>query len=298
MQMNLRDWSFLILLSLIWGGSFFFVEIALLDVSPLVTVLGRVGGAALILLVVLKLSGKSLPRKADIWLTFFIMGAINNAIPFMLIVSAQTEITSSLASIFNATTPLFTVVLAHYLSRDEKITPLKIFGITLGFFGVVMMIGFDALQGIDGSVWAQLAILLSSTAYGLSAIYGRRFKGQDPMVLATGQVTCAALLLLPFTLVFGFPDGLIMPSLNSLLAIFALASLCTAFAYVLYFRVLATSGATNLMLVTFLVPVSAISLGVIFLGESLKLYQISGMVLIFTGLLTIDGRIFGKIRNS
>jgi len=289
--MRALEWILLIGLSLLWGGSFFFSEIALREVSPLVTVWARVGLACGLLWLILRLRGIAMPSDKKLWQAFAVMGVLNNAIPFSLIVWGQQSITASLASIFNASTPLFTAVLAHFLTQDETLGRRKIMGLVIGFCGVVVMVGTQALHGVETQLWAQLAILLAAISYGCAAIWGRRFKGTRPMVVATGQVTASSLMMTPMALLFGFPAGYIMPSFETWGALLGLAALCTVAAYILYFRILATSGATNLMLVTFLIPPSAILLGVLFLGEGLDLSQIIGMSLIFVGLAVMDGRL-------
>ncbi|WP_417793703.1 DMT family transporter [Terasakiella pusilla] len=294
MQMRWTDWTLLIILSLIWGGSFYYAEIALQEVSAFVVVWGRVLGAALLLWLILCVRRIPVPNSLSLWVAFFVMGVLNNAIPFSLIVWGQTEITGSLASIFNATTPLFTIILAQFLTTDEKITSRKVIGLLLGFVGVLVMVGTEALSGLSNAILAQLAILLAAVSYGCAAIWGRRFKGINPMVTATGQVTCSALVMTPVALIFGFPNGYFMPSVDVWVALLMLAFFCTVVAYILYFRILATSGATNLMLVTFLVPISAIALGHSLLGERLTVDQMIGMGLILFGLLMIDGRLFRR----
>lgn len=297
-QMKLLDWTLLFMLAFLWGGSFFFAEIALKELTPLVIVWGRVAIAALILLLILCLKNIKIPTDKETWAAFFVMGLLNNVIPFSLIVWAQTQMTGSLASIFNATTPLFTIMLAQILTQDEKLNWLKGSGVICGFMGVVIMVGIEAMNGIGGAVFAQIAVMIAAISYGCSAIWGRRFKGLNPMVIATGQVTCSAVVMTPIALLFGFPSGFFVPSYEVVFAIVGIAILCTALAYVLYFRLLATSGATNLMLVTFLVPMSAITLGSLFLGERLEMSQLLGMGLILFGLLLIDGRMLRhKIRK-
>jgi len=293
-QMRLMDWILLIILSLIWGGSFYYAEIALREVTPLVVVWGRVAGAAVILALVMRLKGMVFPKETGLWTAFLVMGLLNNVIPFSLIVWGQTEITGSLASIFNATTPLFTIVLAQFFTRDEKINLLKVIGLLVGFAGVIVMVGMEALSGLSGVVLAQITILGAAISYGCAAIWGRRFKGLNPMITATGQVTCSGLVMTPIALIFGFPDGYFLPSDEVLFAIGFMALFCTVVAYILYFKILATSGATNLMLVTFLVPLSAIALGSLFLDERLSTDQLIGMGLILFGLLIIDGRVFKR----
>lgn len=294
-QMRVFDWMLLGALSLLWGGSFFFTEIALREVTPLVTVWGRVFVACLVLWAILKLRRITFPKDRRLWLAFFVMGCLNNVIPFCLIVWGQKEISGSLASIFNATTPFFTVILAQFLTDDEKLTSPKIAGLCVGFSGVIVMVGPDALTGLNHAFLAQGAILLAAISYGLAAIWGRRFKGVDPMVTATGQVTASSLVMIPLAFLFGFPQGYFIPSGDVLGAILGIACLCTVLAYILYFRILQTSGATNLMLVTFLIPLSAIALGGLFLEERLNVQQMLGMGLILFGLLIMDGRM---LRNK
>lgn len=229
------------------------------------------------------------------------MGALNNLVPFSLIFWGQTHIASGLASILNATTPLFTVVVAHFLTTDEKMTASKIAGVLAGLLGVAVLVGPDALSVIDGSVWGQLTCLGAALFYAFAGIYGRRFKamGVAPLQAAAGQVTTTTLLILPIMLI-AEPPWLptSSPSFVTWSALAALALLSTSFAYVLYFRILAAAGATNLLLVTFLIPVTAILLGAGILGERLALRQLGGMALIGVGLAAIDGRIGGLIRTA
>ena len=289
--MGAREWGLLIALSLVWGGSFFFVEVALDDIPPLTLVLGRVGLAALCLWLFLAVSGR-LPR-LDLKLcgAFLVMGALNNALPFTLIVWGQVHIASALASILNAATPVFTVLLAHLLTRDERLTPAKALGVAAGFAGVVVMIGRGALSGLGAAVLAQLAVLGATVSYAFAGIYGRRFRGLPSEVTAAGQLGASTLLIAPLALFIDRPWELAMPTTTSWGALIALAVLSTALAYLLYFRILRTAGATNLLLVTFLVPVSAILLGVGILDERLGPGQIAGMLLITLGLLVIDRRL-------
>jgi drug/metabolite transporter (DMT)-like permease len=291
--MGPAEWGMLIALSLLWGGSFFFNGVAVKALPPFTIVFLRVALAALALHLLLRVLGKRFPSDRRIWVAFFGMGFLNNVVPFALIVWGQTHIASGLASIFNATTPLFGVIAAHLLTADEKLTQKRIAGVLAGFAGVVVMIGPAALSGADADLLAQLAILAAALTYSLAGIFGRRFKamGVEPVVTATGQVTAAAIMLLPVVLIVDQPWRLAMPSTDAWLSILAIAVLSTALAYVLYFRILSTAGATNLMLVTFLIPVSAILLGTLFLNEVLAPRQIAGMALIGVGLAAIDGRL-------
>ncbi len=291
--MSLLDWSLLLALSILWGGSFFFVGVAVKALPPFTIVLLRVAIAAAALYLVLRATRTAMPWDGQTWLAFFGMGLLNNAIPFSLIVWGQTQIASGLASILNATTPLFTVLVAHVLTTDERLSKGRILGILLGLAGVVALIGPQALSGLGKDVLAQVAILGAAISYAFASLFGRRFKrmGVPPLATATGQVTASSVLLLPVALIVDRPWTLPWPSLPVWSAILGLALLATALAYVLFFRILASAGAVNLMLVTFLIPVSAILLGSTFLGESLAPMDFAGMALIGLGLAAIDGRV-------
>jgi len=198
------------------------------------------------------------------------MGALNNMIPFTLIVWGQTQIASGLAAVLNATTPLFTILLAHVLTCEERLTSKKLVGVLLGFCGVVALMGPSAAHGLSLRSLAQLAVLGAAVSYALAGIYGRRFKGMPPLVTATGQLSASTLLTIPPALVVDRPWTLGAPTWQTWSAMLLLALVCTALAYVIYFRILAVAGATNAVLVTFLVPVSALLLGVNLLGERLR----------------------------
>lgn len=298
--MTAREWAMLMTLALVWSGSFLFNGLALRELPVLSVVAARVGLAALILLAVLRAAGLALPRSGRVWRAMAVMGLLNNAIPFGLIVWGQGHIASGLAAILNATTPLFTVLFAHGLTADERLTPGKAAGVALGFGGVVTMLGPEAVGGLGTAVLAQLACLGAAVSYALAGLYGRRFRamGVPPLVTATGQALTAMLVLGPAVLLVDRPWTLAMPGATTLAALAGLASLSTAFAYWLYFRLLATAGATNLLLVTFLVPVGAILLGVLVLGETLAPRHLAGMALIGAGLAAIDGRVVRRFRPS
>lgn len=298
--MTRAEWSLLLTLSLLWGGSFLFVELALRGLPPLTIVLGRVGLAALLLGGVLALrrgsdpaSGDRLPRRA--WGAALVMGLLNNAIPFTLFVLAQGRIDSALAAIVNATTPLWTVVVAHLFTADERITPAKAIGLVFGFAGVAVMAG----RAGGGEAIAILACLGAALSYGLAAVWGRRFRrmGIPPLATAFGQTAGATLLLTPLWLVLDRPWAMQAPGAGPVLAVAAMAALSTALAYLIYFRLLASAGATNLSLVTFLIPVSAAAMGMVFLNEALLPRHVLGFALIAAGLLAMDGRLMRRLRE-
>ncbi|MBS7813248.1 DMT family transporter [Roseococcus pinisoli] len=296
--MTSHEWGMLIALSALWGGSFFFTDIALQALPPFTLVLLRVAGAALILNATIPLMGLRLPTDARSWVAFFGMGFLNNAVPFCLIVWGQTQIDSGLAAILNATTPLWTVIVVHFLTAEEKMTGNRLAGVVIGLIGVTVMIGPQVFDGLGATILAQLAVLGAAISYAFAALFGRRFRrlGVAPMITATGQVTASTLMLMPIALFVDHPWTLAMPGLSVWAAVLGIAALSTALAYVLYFRILATAGTTNLMLVTFLIPVSAILLGALVLGERLDTKQVIGMMLIGMALAAIDGRVMRKFR--
>jgi drug/metabolite transporter (DMT)-like permease len=296
--MAAREWALLLTLSVLWGGSFFFVGVAVRELPTFTIVASRVGLAALVLLLALRLAGLALLRDPRAWRAFLAMGLLNNALPFSLIVWGQAHVASGLASILNATTPLFTVLVAHLLTTDERLTAWRLVGVAVGFAGVVLMIGPDALRGFGSDVLAQLACLAAALSYACAGVYGRRFRamGIAPLQTAAGQLVASSLVLVPVALLLDRPWTLPMPGAGTWAAMVALAILSTAIGYILYFRILARSGATNVLLVTFLVPVSAILLGALVLDERLAARHFAAMALIGLGLACIDGRLlpFGK----
>jgi drug/metabolite transporter (DMT)-like permease len=299
--MSLRVWIWLLALSVLWGGSFFFAKVATDELRPLSVVFGRVALAAIALNIVLFANRRSLFRRTTPWSIYFTMGLLNNLVPFSLIFWGQTHIAVGLASILNATTPLFTLVIAHFLTADERMTGAKSSALLAGLAGVVLLLGPDILLQSGASIWGEVACLGAALSYAFAGIYGRRFKtmGIDPMEAAAGQVTASTVLILPIMLIIDQPWTLpAIPSLTVWAALLALALLSTALAYVLYFRILAVAGATNLLLVTFLIPPMAILLGAAFLGERLALRHFEGMGLIGIGLAIIDGRIWRLARPA
>lgn len=292
--MSALEWAMLVALATVWGGSFFFNAVALRELPVFTVVVSRVALAAIILLAVLRLRGETLPRDPRVWAAFLGMGLLNNVLPFSLIVWGQQHIASSLASILNAATPLFTVVFAHVLTGDERMTGAKLAGVVTGFAGVAVMLGAGALRDLGVDLAAQLMCLAGAASYAFAGIFGRRFRamGISPISTATGQVCASSLILLPLVLVVDRPWMLPQPSPAALMALIGVAAISTALAYVLYFRILATAGPTNLLLVTFLIPVSATLLGTLFLGEALGPRHIAGISLIGAGLAAIDGRLW------
>ena len=292
-QMNGNDWLILGVLALIWGSAFMFIGIAVHHVSPLTYVWLRLTIAAAAMWLVLRIKGDSIGLPRQVWGSMFLLALLNNALPFTLFGWGQTHIASGLASILNATTPIWGVIYAHILTQDERMSPRKIAGVLLGFGGVAMMIGPSLLANIGTDALAQLACVAASMSYALAAVWARRFKRMKlkPMAVTTGQLSAGALMMFPIALIVDEPWAHAFPPLGAWGAIVALALMCTAFGYVLYFRLIDSAGATNALLVTLLVPPVAIFLGATLLGETLAPRDFIGLALIAVGLAAIDGRL-------
>lgn len=296
-RMTLADWGLLVFLSLLWGGSFFFNQVAVAELPTLTVVAARVVLAAAALWAAMLAIGMRMPRGGAGLAAFVVMGVLNNVVPFALIVWGQAQIGSGVAAILNASTPLFTVLLAHGLTADERLTPGRLGGVVIGFVGVAVMMGGAALGG--GALAAQAACLGGALSYAFASLWGRRFRalGVPPVATAAGQLTASALFLAPAALLVDRPWTLAAPSGAALASLAGVALLSTALAYVVYFRLLARAGATNLTLVTLLIPVTAILLAVGFLGETLLPRHMAGMALIGLGLAAIDGRPLALLRR-
>jgi drug/metabolite transporter (DMT)-like permease len=301
-RMSAHTWGLLVLLGMIWGGSFFFARVAVVHVPPATLVLLRVGIAAFALHIYIAGRFDIYPTLRARWREFLLLGLVNNAVPHMLIFLGQTQIGAGLASILNATTPIFTVLIANQMTADEKLSSNKIAGCLIGLAGTAVLIGPRALAPFTGDsgppLWAVILPVLAAVSYGFAATYGKRFRGVAAPVTAAGQLTASTLLMLPASFALDAPWQLPLPPLTAILAVLALALLSTAYGYILFFRIMAAAGATNTSLVTLLVPPSAILAGMLFLGEQLTLLGILGMALVLMGLVVLDGRVFARSRAS
>jgi drug/metabolite transporter (DMT)-like permease len=291
-SMNLNQWGLLVILSLVWGGSFFFNEIILRELQPFTAVFSRSFIACVVLIILIYSTRRKMPKTPQIWGAFLVMGLLNNLVPFSLIVWGQQYIDSGLASILNATTPLFSVILGHFLTVDEKLTLYKLVGILLGLVGVSILVGPDALRGIGVHVMAQAAVLLASLSYAFAGIFGRRFQRIEPVISAAGMLTCTAAMALPAAWLIDKPVSFQF-QLSTWTSIIGQSVFSTVLAYLIYFRILRSAGATNVLLVTFLIPVSALLLGVFLLNEGITLSMVFGTGLVFLGLIVVDGRLVG-----
>jgi drug/metabolite transporter (DMT)-like permease len=295
-RMGLVEWTMLVLLSMLWGGSYYFVEIALLEWSPILIVGVRVFVASIVIWGIVLAAGLPIPRSLSAWMAFFWMGLLNNVFPFLLIVWGQKEIESGLAGILTAAAPIFSVIVAGVWLKDEPVTRPKLLGAVLGLIGVAVLIGPNALAGLDVNLLAQVAVLGAALSYAFAGVYARRFTRMnvDPVVAAAGQLLMSSFIMILLVFTFDSPAELIESSAKVWTAVIVMAIFSTALAYILYFRLLATAGATNAILVTLLIPVTAILLGAIFLDERLQWLHFLGMAVIALGLSVIDGRLWSR----
>lgn len=288
----------LLLLSLIWGASFFSIAIALREMGPFTAVLHRVFWAAGLLWLAVWLRGAEVPRAPRLWGAFLAMGLMNNVAPFCLMAWGQLHIETGLVSIFNATTAIFGALVAALILPDERLTPRRATGVALGFAGVVAIVGVEALAGLDLRSLAQLAVMLGALSYAFASVWAKlRLRGCAPEVAAAGMLTGSTVVMAPLAAAIEGPPSLAL-SVEAWAAIVWYAALGTAGAYLLYYRILAKAGAANLMLVTLLIPPVAIALGAAFLGERLDGDAWAGFALIALGLAVIDGRLFGARRTA
>lgn len=294
------EWSLLLFLSVLWGMSFYFMGVAVDEIPPLTIVLCRVVLAALALNLLLPLTGQRLPLHGPAISAFLVLGLVNNVVPFSLIVWSTSHIPTSLSAILNASTPLFALLVAHLLTHDERMTAARVSGVIVGFGGIVVMIGIDALRHLGTHVLAQIAVLAGSLAYAVASVLGRRFQrlGLKPLQFAAGQFLASSLLMLPLALLVDRPWMLPPPGAPAIGAVAGMGLLSTGLAYIIYFRMLATAGAVNILLVTFLVPVTSILLGAGLLGERLLPSHFAGMALIGAGLAIIDGRVLRLLKRA
>lgn len=292
--MPLRNWIMLAVLGAIWGGSFLFAKVAVAEIPPLVLVFFRVSIACAVLLAVLWYQGLFGRLEKRLALPFLVMGFLNNAVPFSLLFFGQTAIGAGLASILNATTPVFTVIVSSLLARQETLRAHRVAGVVLGVAGVAVMLS-GSLSGLASDpVWAQLCCLGAAVSYACAATFARRFRDVPAQVAATGQLMGSSLIMLPVALYAGANWSPLAPGLTVWANVVALGILATALAYLIYFRLLSEAGATNASLVTLIVPASALFFGWLILGENLGQLQLGGFAILLAGLVVLDGRILQR----
>lgn len=296
-RIDARDWSLLAVLSILWGGSFFFNGAALRELPPLTLVFLRVTLGAAMLLPLLRMQGIGFPTSVAGWKPFVVIGLLNNVVPFSLIVIGQTFIPSGLASILNATTPLFTV-LVMAAAGEEPLHVRRVAGVALGLIGVIILRGW----GIESRTGQGLGILFclgGALSYGFAALAARRLlKDSPPLGTATFQLMASTVMMAIIAGLAEQPWRIAAPGAATWSAVLGLAALSTALAYIVFFQIVRRSGASNVMLVTLLIPVTAILLGWLVLGEPISAREIAGAVVIGSALLVIDGRALDLLRRS
>ena len=299
-SLTLGQWSLLLLLSILWGSSFIFIEYALLSWPVELIVLIRVSLAALFLWLYILFKGLVIPRSLSIWLPMGLLAIFNNVLPFSLIVWGQQQISAGLASILNATTPIFTLIIASVYLKDEPLTGQKLLAVGVGLLGVCYMVGLFELRQLSLQFWAQLAVLAAAACYAIAAVLARNLFHQqlEPVVFAAGQLSAATVLLLPTILWLEWPTLPLLFSAPTWWAIGGLALFSTAIAYILYFSLLAKIGASHLLLVTMLIPVTSIVLSSYLFAQQLSLQSYFGMGLIALALVLIDGRLFKALVST
>ena len=296
--MNNKTWLLVILLGFIWGSSFLFTEILLNYINPVLIVFFRVSLASIILIIyVFFFTNLKFNFSKEILLTFFTMGLLNNVIPFLLIAFAQETITGGLASILNANTSFFTIFLASLFLKDEKLTNYRLFGIIIGIIGVVVIVGFENLSEFKNYNFGIVLMLFSCLSYSFAGIFAKtKLTNIHPTISATGMLSMSTIILFPFIIIY---NGNELININSTVLYYScmFAFICSVLAYFLYFKILETNGAGNLLICTIIIPPSSILLNAFFINEIIKIYELIGLIIITLGLIILDGRIINYIKN-
>ena len=297
--MNNKTWLLVILLGFIWGSSFLFTEILLNYINPVLIVFFRVSLASIILIIyVLFFTNLKFNLSKEILLTFFTMGLLNNVIPFLLIAYAQETITGGLASILNANTSFFTIFLASLFLKDEKLTNYRLLGIIIGIIGVVVIVGLENLSEFKNYNFGIVLMLFSCLSYSFAGIFAKtKLTNIHPTISATGMLSMSTIILFPFIIIY---NGNELININSTVLYYScmFAFICTVLAYFLYFKILETNGAGNLLICTIIIPPSSILLNAFFINEIIKIYELIGLIIITLGLIILDGRIMNFIKNK
>jgi drug/metabolite transporter (DMT)-like permease len=273
----------LLALSSLWGASFTFIKIGVETIPPLTLIAARTLIAGVFLFAVMKWRGLSLPRDAANWRKFLIQTCLNSVVPFTLIAWGEQTTDASLAAILSATSPIFTFLFTVTITRHEPVTLRKLFGVAAGLGGICLILGVQTLGGIGRELWSQLAIIAATACYAAAAIFGKNFKGLDPIMPAAGSLFCGTAILIPVSLVFDRPWTL-SPSAASLIAVLGLGVLSTAIGFLIYFRLLHTLGSVGTTAQAYLRVPIGVALGVFFLGESLAPTAWIGLLCVVAGV--------------
>ena len=294
--MNSKNWILVLLLGFLWGASFLFVEILLNYISPFMIVYLRVSLASIILILYIVLSKIKLELSYLLIFNFFIMGMLNNVFPFLLITYGQQTVSGGLASILNANTSFFTILLASLILKNEPLTKSRMIGVLIGIIGVIIVIGYENMSDFFNNQVGKILILLSGLSYAFAAIFAKmRLQNVKPEVAATGMLTMSTLILSPFILLF-YRNEILLLNLISISYSLLFAVICSVLAYFIYFKILVSTGAGNLLICTIIIPPSAILLNAIIIGELINVNEFIGLIVIILGLLILDGRLVKNIK--
>jgi len=288
--MKSKDWLMIVCLGSLWGSSFFFIELLLEILSPFLIVYLRVALAAILLLFILLIKQVKVALNVSLIFNLFIMAMLNNVLPFLLIAYGQQSVTGGLASILNANTSLLTILIAPFLIPSEKLSFNRVSGAIIGIFGVIIAVGYENIFQIYENNLGKYLILLATLSYALASVWAKlRLDGVPALISATGMLTGSAIILTPFAFFYNF-DELANLSLSafSMSALFAI--LCSVLAYIIYFKILESAGASNLLVCTVIIPPSAILLNLLFLNQAVSQSEMIGLLIIVVGLIVLDGR--------
>jgi drug/metabolite transporter (DMT)-like permease len=288
--MKVKHFMMLVLLAALWGPSFLFIKIAVETIPPFTLVAGRVGIGAVLLVSYLYARGGRLPKKWGVWKHLALIALVHNAIPFVLFSWSEQYIDSAIASILNGTTPLFTIVLAHFFTTDDKLTPAKMTGTLIGFGGLILLLLPSFTDGVQLTTLGVLGVALAAALYGVAIVYSRNYlRDLPPLVAPTGQMIMATIYVLPMALLLERPFFLPAPTTESLISLLALGVFGTAVAFVVYYRLIAVADASYVSMTTYLIPIVGVVLGVIVLNEQLTWHSYAGCGLILFGVMVVNG---------
>ncbi|HNS39160.1 MAG: DMT family transporter [Anaerolineae bacterium] len=288
--MKWKNVLLLVMLAAMWGPSFLFIKVAVEEIPPLTLVLGRVSIGAIFLLIVLLSQRRRLPRDRRLWKSLAVMAMLHNTLPWVLLSWGEQYIDSSLASILNGTTPIFTIVLAHFMVEDDRITSSKLLGVVLGFAGLFLLIVPSLTDGVQATTWGLVAVAVAAALYGVAIIYSREhLRGLPPLVAPATQLSLATLFMLPVTLLVDRPWTMESPSAAALGSLVALGILGTGLAFIVYYRLIETADSTYVSMVTYIIPVFGVILGVLVLDEQLTWHTLAGFALILFGVMVVNG---------
>jgi drug/metabolite transporter (DMT)-like permease len=292
--MKAKNLFLLLLLATLWGPSFMLIKVAVSEIPPITLVAGRIGLAAILLYAILRLSGGNLPRPGKIWISLAIVALFHNSFPFVLLSWSEQRIDSALAAILNGLTPLFTIVIAHLMTADDRLTPAKAIGVSLGLAGIMFFVAPSMQAGIQASTWGILGVVTVAASYGFAMVFARkRLSGLPPLVAPTGQMILATLYLLPLMLLIDRPFSRPLPSVQAMGAVATLSVLGTVLAFIVYYRLLRSAAASYVSMVTYVVPLIGVLLGLVILDEHLAWNDYAGFGLILLGVLIVNGAFRG-----